>query len=273
MTSTMEVEGKNVDQAVQIACDKFNISPRELQYDVISYGSSGIFGLGKTRNAKIRVRMPEFESPETQPSEDTAPEEPDDDVKARVQDLIQETLSESEPNAAPEPELMKGQEVLQYIADTITEGATVRVQKNGHRIGFQVQGGNPALLIGKHGQTLQAMQALIDKIVNHNRSRRIRVHVDVEGYLENRHNNLKRHALRMAKKCKRIGKPVLVGTLNASDRRIVHLTLKNDRDVRTNSSGEGFTRKLMIYPRKAESRSRRREPISTRKTRGLDFYR
>lgn len=263
MTSTMELEAKNVDQAVKIACEKLNLSPQELQYDVISYGSSGIFGLGRTRNAKIRVIVPQNAAPvETDAPalpEDSQEPKPNDEVKARVQDLIQETFQEPTASPGDAPDLSKAQSVLQHIVDSITEGASVAVEKNHNRVSFQVQGGNPALLIGKHGQTLQAMQALIDSIVNQNHDRRLRIQVDVEGYLENRHNNLKRHALRMAKKCKRIGKPVIVGTMNASDRRIVHMALKNDRGVRTNSSGEGYTRKLMVFPRKPVSRSRRKE--------------
>lgn len=259
MTSTMELEAKNVEKAVEIACDKFNLSPQELQYDVISYGSSGIFGLGKTRNAKIRVVIPNSVSPEPHGTEDNREPNWNGNVKARVQDLIQETLREPDPDAATDSEQRKGQEVLQQIVDAITEGATVAVENNGSRIHYQVQGGNSALLIGKNGQTLQAMQSLIDKIINRNADRRVRIQVDVEGYLENRHNNLRRHALRMAKKCKRIGKPVIVGTMNAQDRRIVHLTLKNDRDVRTNSSGEGFIRKLTVFPRKSTTRPRRRD--------------
>jgi spoIIIJ-associated protein len=255
----MELEAKNVEKAVEIACDKFNLSPQELQYDVISYGSSGIFGLGKTRNAKIRVVIPNSVAPETHGTEDNREPNWNGNVKARVQDLIQETLGEPNPDTAMDSEQRKGQAVLQQIVDAITEGATVAVENNGSRIYYQVQGGNSALLIGKNGQTLQAMQSLMDKIINRNADRRVRVQVDVEGYLENRHNNLRRRALRMAQKCKRIGKPVIVGTMNAQDRRIVHLTLKNDRDVRTSSSGEGFTRKLTVFPRKSPARPRRRD--------------
>jgi spoIIIJ-associated protein len=255
----MELEAKNVEKAVEIACDKFNLSPQELQYDVISYGSSGIFGLGKTRNAKIRVVIPNSVPPALHGTDDYREPNRNGNAKARVQDLIQETLREPGPDAATDFEQRKGQAVLQQIVDAITEGATVAAQNNGNRIHYQVKGGNSGLLIGKHGQTLQAMQSLIDKVINRNAHRRVRVQVDVEGYLENRHNNLRRHALRMAQKCKRIGKPVIVGTMNAHDRRIVHLTLKNDRDVRTNSSGEGFARKLTVFPSKSMARSRRRD--------------
>jgi spoIIIJ-associated protein len=79
---------------------------------------------------------------------------------------------------------------------------------------------------------------------------KIKVHVDIEGYLENRRINLERLSTRLAEKSKRIGKPVTIGQLNSYDRRVVHLVLKKDSDVRTQSIGDGFYRKLVIFPKK-----------------------
>jgi spoIIIJ-associated protein len=105
-------------------------------------------------------------------------------------------------------------------------------------------------LIGKKGQTLEAIQYIVEKIVNKKSLEKIRVHVDIEGYLENRRINLERLSTRLAEKSKRIGKPVTIGQLNSYDRRVVHLVLKNDSDVRTQSIGDGFYRKLVIFPKK-----------------------
>ena len=79
---------------------------------------------------------------------------------------------------------------------------------------------------------------------------RCRVEVDVAGYLAKRRQNLKKMAERMAEKCKRVGKPMTIGQMNAYDRRIVHITLKDDEEVRTQSMGDGYLRKLVIFPKK-----------------------
>ena len=68
MTLTMELEAKNVEQAVKLACDKLEISPEKLKYDVISHGSTGIFGFVRTKKAKIRVLLTE-ETAETDQSD------------------------------------------------------------------------------------------------------------------------------------------------------------------------------------------------------------
>ena len=142
--------------------------------------------------------------------------------------------------------------VLQRIIDSITSDASITVEEDSDRVLFNVAGGNAAVLIGKRGQTLEAIQSLVKKVVNkhNNNDKRIRVQVDIEGYLETRRLNLERLAARLAEKSKRIRKPISMGQMSAYDRRIIHLALKDDPDVRTKSSGEGYLRKLVIFPKK-----------------------
>jgi spoIIIJ-associated protein len=147
-----------------------------------------------------------------------------------------------------------GRAALERIVDAITSDAEIRVEKDSERVLLKVTGGNAALLIGKKGQTLEAIQTIIDKIVNkqnnHNQNGKVRVQIDVEGYLENRKTNLEQLALRLADKSKRIRKPISLGQMSAYDRRIVHLALKDISGVRTKSRGEGYMRKLVIFPQK-----------------------
>jgi len=259
MTPTMELEAKNVEKAIQKACEQLKISRENLKYNVISYGSTGIFGLGRTKKARIRVTLPDKNSETVTETSDHehADLDNDGDVKRHVQSLIQNTFIPKPRPTFPETPRDLGMDVLQRIIDSITSDARIIVDENSERILFKVKGGNSAVLIGKHGQTLEAIQSLVEKIVNKHNSERIRVQVDVEGYLENRKNNLIRQAERMARKCKKIRKPVTVGYMNAYDRRIVHLALKNDNEVSTQSLGEGLLRKLMIFPKRNSYQRRR----------------
>jgi len=143
-----------------------------------------------------------------------------------------------------------GRLVLQRIADTITADAKISVEENAERLCFNVNGGNAGILIGKRGQTLDAIQTIIEKVVNKRNQNRIRVLVDIEGYLETRKENLENMALRLAEKSKKIGKPISLGQMNAYDRRIVHIALKDFPEVLTRSRGEGRLRKLVIFPKK-----------------------
>jgi len=261
MTLTMDLEAKNVEQAVKLACDKLEIPPEKLKYDVISYGSTGIFGFVKTKKAKIRVLLTE-ERAETQKNRkprsregiQTNPAE----TNKRVKDIIEQAFNGDESEAVPENEkrIVAGEKVLQRIVDTISSGAVVATEKSAERVLYKIKGGNSGILIGKHGQTIDAMQALVEKIVNKKNTARLRVQVDIDGYLESRKKNLIRYAESLADKCKHIRRPVTVGRMNAHDRRIVHLALRDDTSVKTRSIGDGYLRKLVIYPKNASTRRR-----------------
>lgn len=298
MSRCLEFEDKMVDTAVEKAAQELNIPKDKLKYDVISYGSSGIFGLVGTKKARIRVTLPESGS--NQPankrkrrSGKPAPPVPDElrsdssdeQISQAVSSLVEETFqANDDPEPAPEapltpaveeppeadplppaedpsptiaaavptdPALLEiGKEAVSRIVSHITTGAEVTARRGEDRLCFDIQGGESGILIGKKGQTLEAIQYLVEKMVNRHHPERVRVQVDVEGYLDNRRQRLEELADRLAQKAKRSGKPVTIGQLNAHDRRIVHISLKGDPDLRTQSMGEGFYRKLVIFPKK-----------------------
>lgn len=260
MAPSMELEAKNVETAIKKACEQLNVNRAELKYDIISYGSSGIFGLRRSKKARIRVSLPQQPAPETTVAESsgTGARNDTDDIKRTVRELIAGTFEDISVFTFPDEPIELGKTVLARIVDAITSDASINAKEDTDRIIFNVKGGNSAVLIGKHGQTLEAIQALVEKIVNKRNPERIRIEVDVEGYLENRKNNLQHQALRLADKCRRIKKPVTLGYMNAYDRRIVHLTLKDNNFVRTQSHGAGFIRKLMILPKREHYDRQRR---------------
>ena len=253
--SSLEFEGKNIDNAVQIACDELNLTKDELQYKVLSRGSSGIFGLAGAKKARIKVYLPDKTS-EREPDEVavTPPESVFEEPAQGAGSVPAEdsTAHRPHPPDSGENPLELSREVLQRIVDAITSDATITTEETNGRILLNVNGGNAGALIGKKGQTLEAIQSLVDKIVNkhHRNQDRIRVRVDVEGYLETRKLNLEKLAQRLADKSKRIRKPISLGQMNGYDRRIVHLALRDDPEVKTKSRGEGQMRKLVIFPQK-----------------------
>lgn len=265
MSPSLEFEDKNVEMAVKKACEELNIPREKLQHDVISYGSSGIFGLVGTKKARIRVILPEPpEPPEPTTETDidgTKIEKSENlgfghDLENKDMPIDDEQDEQMEQVVAPDPRDL-GREALQRIIDLITTDATVSIQEETDRIFFKVKGGNAAILIGKHGQTLEAIQYIVEKIVNKQQKERVRIHIDIEGYLKNRRISLQKLATRMAEKVKRTGKPATIDPMNAHDRRIVHIALKDDSKVRTQSVGEGFLRKLVILPKRNSYRKKR----------------
>lgn len=247
MSPTLEFEGKNIEKAVKKASDKLKIAKEDLKYTIISHGSTGMFGVVGSKKAKISVTLPEKEE-----NADT-----DNQIdKVRLDEKHKgKSVDEAPGEGILTEELVEmGEKILRQIVDLITDDATIEIERLSKRVVYKVNGGNSGVLIGKHGQTLEAIQYIVEKCVNKQSQDRIRVQVDVNGYLRKRKSNLEGLAIRLAEKSKNNGRPVTVGQMNAYERRIVHMALKDDSDVRTQSMGNGSIRKLMIFPKKNNRR-------------------
>ncbi len=245
MSSEVEFKGNSVAQAVEIACQKLDIKEEYLNFTVVSEGSKGIFGLVGVKKAIIRVLSKEKQTDRT------------DSPKGGERNAVaEETAARVSGNTSAAAQA--GQEAIEKIANCITHGASVLLKEEGNRVSYDIAGGKAGVLIGKRGQTLEAIQYIVEKVVNRSSKERVRVSIDVGGYLEKKIQNLESLAERTAQKAKKNGKPATVGQLNAHDRRIVHLALKDDRDVVTKSMGNGFLRKLVVLPKNHRSRPKRR---------------
>jgi spoIIIJ-associated protein len=267
MSAKLEFKAKNVDKAVELASAELNLPKDELKYEVLSYGSSGIFGLSRTKKAKIRVQLPE-DTLVTEEKDRSAfdPKDKTNDIEPSNHTVEMDmdkknTYSTEHPNGPkqfsfPDDAAEMGRLVLQRIVDTISSDAKISIETVEDRILFNVNGGNAGILIGKRGQTLDAIQTIVNKVVNRHNQNRTRVLVDIEGYLETRRENLEKMALRMAEKSKKIGKPMTLGPMNAYDRRIVHLALQDFSEVQTRSRGDGPLRKLVILPKRRNAARR-----------------
>ncbi len=161
------------------------------------------------------------------------------------------------PVDVSEAAIALGVETLQRMVDLITSDSKVVASTDQDRLLLRVEGGNSGVLIGRRGQTLEAMQFLTDKIINRKSESRVRLKVDIEGYMETRKANLQSLAHKMADKAKKTGKPATINQMTAQDRRIVHIALKDDTRVRTQSMGDGYYRRLVIFPKKGTFKKRR----------------
>lgn len=283
MSRTVVIEGKTVEDAINKACKELGVSKESLKHDVISYGASGIFGLVGFKKAKIKAFLPQdkgqqqgFVKPKEEPKEEPKAIKEKDEPEACIEDnettdlgppKEQEggALSQNE-NAEMEQSIRIGEKMIGTIIDRITEDATIETTHEVDGITFRIKGGNAGMLIGKKGQTLEAIQYITEKAINKQSEKRRHILVDIEGYLESKISRLEGMARKTAEKVKRTGKPISVGQMNSQDRKIIHIALKDDSGIRTQSMGEGYYRKLVVFP-KGFSRKKRKGPKSQDTTR------
>jgi spoIIIJ-associated protein len=140
---------------------------------------------------------------------------------------------------------------LQHIADGIEDGAKASVKSTAdNQVVLEILSGEPATIIGKHGQTIDAIQYLVGVITNKRLQERVRVVVDVEGYRSKREEALTDQARYFASQVKETGEEAVLEPLHANERRIIHSALADDPDVYTYSEGEEPDRHVVISPKK-----------------------
>ncbi|MEJ2365032.1 MAG: RNA-binding cell elongation regulator Jag/EloR, partial [Deltaproteobacteria bacterium] len=216
--SAMEIEGKSVEEAIETACQRLSLPADQLEIEIVSHGSSGIFGIG-TRNAKILV----------------SPKESGD-------------LSSLE----------EAKEILENILTHFQIPSTVEANWVENRIKLDISSNGSGLLIGKRGQTLHSLQYIVNKMFNRRGERKAHIIIDTENYRERRHKALTEVALNLANRAKKSSRPATSSPLSAYDRRIIHLALKDDHEVRTISKGDGALRIVVVFPVNIESYSKKR---------------
>lgn len=303
-----EYEGKNVESAIEAAARSLGVSADKLDYEVIEYGNSGLFGLFGVKKAKIKVKVSSgdrseenvnslvdeaFSSGESKEKKKSYFSKPDKEKKKKnefkkeiseqkqnkkseyeekkqdlkieeesvVEDDVFDSYDEEENESLAveisEEAVEKGREALEKILPLLAESFEISPEIKANEVIYNLKAENPGVVIGKKGQNLEAIQFLIDKIVNKVSEGRIRVLIDIEDYLERRKQNLQSIAIRYADKVKKSGKPATIGQLSAYERRFIHIALRDDRRVRTQSMGEGYYRKLVVFPSRRPKGKRR----------------
>jgi len=111
---------------------------------------------------------------------------------------------------------------------------------------FNIRGNDLGILIGKHGQTLDALQYLTNLTANRDAESKVRIVLDVEDYRQRRTDTLARLATRMADNVKRRGEKVVLEPMSSNERKIIHMALQNDQRIVTYSEGEEPYRKIVI---------------------------
>ena len=225
---SVETEGKTVEEAISKACEELKASREELEIEVLTNGSSGFLGLVGAKNAQIRATVKE-----------TAP--------------AAEEGAGLPPDASSHEAAETAKKTLQDILSLLGMEAGVQLKEEEERIVLNIEGDGSGLLIGRKGQTLDALEYLINKIVHKGAEDKKRIVVDTENYRSRREESLVLLAQRLGDKAKRLGRPVTISPMSAHDRRIIHLALEEDKTLRTRSTGTGLYRKIVISPEKKPS--------------------
>jgi spoIIIJ-associated protein len=221
MARTVEATGKTIEQALEKALKELGARPEEVDIEILPEDKGRFFGLFGGKQVTIRVSL--------RKDKDRAGSDRIETIKEIVDRLL-------------------GYMGVRYRV-SVEEGADttfVNIDSDGL----------DGLLIGRRGETLSALQHIVNRIYTNKTGEHSRTTLDVGGYIRRKHRLLVEKAKRAAEKVRRTGREVDFEPLRAADRRIIHLAVAEMGDVTTYTVGEGLLRKVVVAPKRTENLER-----------------
>ena len=257
MNGSIRVSAKTVDDAITEALIQLGVTSDRLEYEVIEKGSAGFLGIGMKQAVIEARRKPEPVAEvkeETIPVEEVKPSVVKEQVSEPVQEM-QEEKAEEEPARKKATELAEVSDeaikaVEAFLNDTLKamdmDVEIVSEVDSEGALSVEMKGSNMGILIGKRGQTLDALQYLANRVANKHQDGYVRVKLDTENYRARREETLRHLAKNIAFKVKRTRRAVSLEPMNPYERRIIHAALQSDPHVTTHSEGEEPYRKVVV---------------------------
>jgi spoIIIJ-associated protein len=282
MARARKFSGKTVDEATEIALAELGAELEDVDIRVVNPGRSGILGFGG-EPAEIEVAL--LSAGESlydddvvdESSEETSETETERESRGRGrgrnrnrgrgrgrngrhQDKREESTPAATSASSDEPEIEgRDEEAEQLVAELIdyflgamgvVADTYIREDEDDPKtLTFEIEGQDAGLLIGRRGETLQALQFVVRMVTNRQLGRKAYVVIDVEDYRERRSQMLRRLARRTAGRVASSGREDSLDPMSPAERRIVHMSLAGHPDVRTESEGEGNQRRVVIFPK------------------------
>lgn len=232
MPTDITKSAPTVEEAVDAALEELGVQADAADFEVLESGAGG---------ATVRVTLKAGHEPDAELEEDDASESEGNVAEPAAPELTEEELDKIADTAVAS---------IQSVLAAFGISATIdEYEGDEGEIILDIVGGDLAILIGRHGKTLDALQTLVAAITSRQIGHRFPVVVDVEGYRARRREKLEDVARRTADRVARQGRGVKLRPMTSYERRIVHMTLRDDRRVVTGSEGEEPTRSVVVSPK------------------------
>lgn len=276
MSVKMEYKGRDIEEAINNACGSLNVTRDELDIEVSSTGSAGIFGLGR-KSAVILVGLKKEKGEAKAPQKGGRPRPARKERAAEKEKAVEKEKApaarekkpavEEQDEVVGDPVSPEEMEIIKADLARILElmGCPSQVdveQDENNKVFAHIRGEHNETVVGSEGQVLDGLQFLMRKIITKKFPQRVLFALDAGEFRANRSEELQERALALAKEVKETGRTRSIPAINPAERRIVHMALQDDKDIRSRSVGDGLFKKVLIYlPGKGRKRpQKRRKP-------------
>ena len=241
-----EFTGKTVDEALTAATVSLGLTSDQIDYEVVSEGSSGFLGIG-SKDAVIKVISKEEKAKLEEETVNTP------SVEEKVE-ATETPVVEDKPGISDE----EVEKIARDFLNDVFAAMNLKVEMDvvfeeddhGKTMSIDLKGPEMGIIIGKRGQTLDSLQYLVNLAVNRKAANYVRVKIDTEDYRRRRKETLENLAKNMAHKAIRTGRPVSLEAMNPYERRIIHAALADNNKITTHSEGEEPYRHVVITLKK-----------------------
>lgn len=270
----VEAEGQSIDEAIERALQQLGVERARAEIEIVENATRGIFGIGG-RKAKVRasLRTPLNLDPETPPRPAPPPSPPQQPAPTeKIRPATQAappapsksaprapssrrptsgdsaSLKTAAPQAMDEKTIEQARKTLEEVVRLMGAEGSVEVRQDDEGPRLLINGDTSGVLIGRRGQTLDALEYFINRTLSREEDAGVHLAVDSQDYRARRRTALIDLAQRLGERARKRGKTVTLNPMSPRDRRIVHLALQGDPSLTTRSSGKGYFRKLLIIP-------------------------
>jgi spoIIIJ-associated protein len=257
--ATIEVIAPTVEEAIRNGLTDLGLNEEDVDVEILDEGSRGLFGLG-SRLARVRLMVKSATEAVSAPVASTpiapvrVPKPVESKPSLKPAGMMPAAIP-GEGSAVEEIDLESARVTVEELLEKMQVKAKVTAQlgKPDEERGrvpvlIDIRGNDLGMLIGKRAETLNALQYISNLILSKKLGHSVTLIVDVEGYRERRHAQLRQLARRMADQAVKTGRRQILEPMPASERRIIHIELRENRMVHTESMGEEPHRKVTIIP-------------------------
>jgi len=261
-----EFEGKDVADAISKACKSLNVPQENLDIEVLTTGTSGIFGLCRQKT-RLRVTVKEEYGQKAEEKSVERSAKPHSEkiktIEKKKRDPSREKKKEDKLEPSPKVqdiknEPQKGFQVsdalltqvevdLGRLLELMDFPSEVSVSSNQENVDVLIKGENVNAIVEEKGKILDSLQYLLRKMIGKSFTEKAIISLDAGDFRARRNEELKQLGIQFASEVKKSGKTRSIPSLNPSERRVVHIALQDDKDVRSRSVGEGLFKKVLIY--------------------------
>ena len=254
---TITRKGASVEDAIAAALQELNVTRDKVDVEIVDAGKKGFLGFG-AREAEVTVTIKETVEPqvnEFEEKKEVAQQEAiesavnEETIIAPAEPAMQIVEVETDPALSDELAINETKTYVSDIAKAMgIDDLVIKHEMDGKYLSFQLESEKAAFLIGKRGQTLNALQQLAQLVANKTSEQFKVVRLDVGDYRERREQSLEQFAERMADQAVRNGRKVQLEPMPSYERKVIHNALSNRLDIETYSEGTDPNRYLVIEP-------------------------